>query len=385
MKWITQIIVIFSIISGYLFPSFAIDGPSSLNMLQKIEVIPSPKKSLLTVKLCFTSHPKRKQWKVISDKNSILVYLYQIGATRKLSWQNKTHIIDNILVKQIAPNANLVNIVLKGPAKNFLKSVCYDYLDDKKLALILHFPNQNQSTANHSRSKTLSSTNNVKELNSNSGLEPSLDAVRKEILAEKEENSIEEILNRSTSQPQKVSSQISQKQTPELLHQGIGSKIGSKKNTLTPDQSLPSHSNLPTSPLGALFKSFSVLLVVIGSILLSLWGWKKLLVLKQKKLGINKNFMKILAVHHFSPKQIIALVEIAGQKLVLGITPTQITTLMKLDSINESPNRSKMNNKIGIAPSEFALNLQQETAKVEQTMSKAVEVLQKKMEQLKKI
>ncbi|GEM_PF-5808945 len=328
-----------------------------LNTLENVELI--PKKNQITLKLCFKIHPPRTQWKVTWKENVLLIYLKNVVVEEtKFKFLSSLPAIKHVFVKQPSADLNIINIVLDRPVKQILKSVCYDYLDNRKIALILDV-----SKKSASQTQTFQSQTNLKK---NEGVKLSLDTVRKEILAENEETAIDEVLHHLTSSP-------SQSTQPRPSAEENIEKTDKSK------QSMPSSKvNLPKSLLGALFKSFSVLLVVLGTILISFWGWKKFLMFKQKKLGFHKDFIQILAVHHFSPKQMIVLVEIAGQKLVLGITPEQITTLAKLDETKEK-------NTNNVFSTEFAVNLQKETAKAEEVMSKAVEVLKEKMEQLKKV
>ncbi|MCD6319834.1 MAG: flagellar biosynthetic protein FliO [Candidatus Desulfofervidaceae bacterium] len=185
----------------------------------------------------------------------------------------------------------------------------------------------------------------------------SIDSIRKEILSTETENLIGETLNKYTSP---LPSERNQKEFTLSVGGGFNKK----------------EEDLPKSPSSVLFKSFSALFVVLGILLTSFWGWKKIMLLKQRGLKGADNTVKILGMHHFSPRQMIAIVEIGGQRLVLGVTPEHITTLTKLDT----------DTAIGAnQPAEFALNFQKEATKVEDTMSKAVNVLKKKIGQLRKI
>jgi len=181
----------------------------------------------------------------------------------------------------------------------------------------------------------------------------SIDKVRKEILSTETDNIIGETLNKYTSHLQSENDQ----KGPAFGRSGFNKEFKDK-------------------PTSALFKSFSALLVVLGILLTSLWGWKKLILLKQRGLRSSDNGVKILGIHHFSPRQMIAIVEIGGQRLVLGITPEHITTLTKLDV--DTPKGENQ-------PTEFAFNLQKEALKMEDTMSKAVDILKEKIGQLRKI
>ena len=136
-----------------------------------------------------------------------------------------------------------------------------------------------------------------------------------------------------------------------------------------PDKKMQISENFPQSSLPSLLKSLSALFFILGIILLSFWGFKK--IIKRGMKNISGQMIKVIALHHLSPRQMIAVVDIIGERLVLGITPNQITTLAKL-------NTSKVD-------TEFAVNFRQEALKTENAMSQMLAILKEKMGELKRI
>jgi len=125
---------------------------------------------------------------------------------------------------------------------------------------------------------------------------------------------------------------------------------------------------LPSSPFPPLIKGVSALFVVLGTILLCSWGLKKM-----AKKGIDgKGVINVLAIRHLSSRQMIAIVEIANERLVLGITPTHITTLatLKDDAVRNE---------------DFVKNFNQQTLKARDNMSHVLNILKEKMGELKQI
>jgi len=95
-------------------------------------------------------------------------------------------------------------------------------------------------------------------------------------------------------------------------------------------------------------KGISSLSIVLGAIFLTLFVWKRLLAFQGRKK--DTGLIRILATHYFSPQQSIALVEINGEQMVLGITPDRISVLTNSKKSND-----------------FKDTLNQETDKIEET------------------
>jgi flagellar protein FliO/FliZ len=78
-------------------------------------------------------------------------------------------------------------------------------------------------------------------------------------------------------------------------------------------------------------KTVAMLCVVLGFLLLVLYLMKKFLLFRRGPQG--DAFIKILSSLHLSPKERIEVIEISGEKIVVGVTPGNISFLTKLDSL----------------------------------------------------
>jgi flagellar protein FliO/FliZ len=80
---------------------------------------------------------------------------------------------------------------------------------------------------------------------------------------------------------------------------------------------------------GTGLKTFAMLCIVVAILILVLFLMKRLLYLKDG--SVHGQFIKILSSHHVAPKQRIALIDVMGEKIVIGITPENITYLTKIE------------------------------------------------------
>lgn len=82
--------------------------------------------------------------------------------------------------------------------------------------------------------------------------------------------------------------------------------------------------------VGYLFvKSLGAFLFVFGVILVVFYLWKKYFFVRGSATGGEKA-IKVLAIHHFSPKQALVLVDVGGHLLLLGLTSSSISMLCHL-------------------------------------------------------
>ena len=79
-------------------------------------------------------------------------------------------------------------------------------------------------------------------------------------------------------------------------------------------------------------KTISVLFLVLGLLILVLYIMKRFLFLRRRPKG--DMFIKVLSSLHLSPKERIEVIEISGEKIVLGITPSNISFLTKLSDLH---------------------------------------------------
>ncbi len=80
---------------------------------------------------------------------------------------------------------------------------------------------------------------------------------------------------------------------------------------------------------GTGLKTFGMLCIVVAILILVLFLVKRFLYLKDG--SGHGQFIKILSSHHLTPKERIALVDVVGEKIVIGITPENITFLTKIE------------------------------------------------------
>ncbi len=80
-------------------------------------------------------------------------------------------------------------------------------------------------------------------------------------------------------------------------------------------------------------KTVAMLFIVLGLMVLVLYAIKKFLPLRRGIKG--DSFIQVLSSLHLSAKERIEVIEISGEKIVLGITPNNISFLTKLNDSNE--------------------------------------------------
>ena len=76
-------------------------------------------------------------------------------------------------------------------------------------------------------------------------------------------------------------------------------------------------------------KTVAMLAIVLGLLILLLYFMKRFLFVNRGAKG--DLLIKIRSSLHLSPKERIEVIEISGEKIVLGVTPGTITFLTKLD------------------------------------------------------
>lgn len=93
--------------------------------------------------------------------------------------------------------------------------------------------------------------------------------------------------------------------------------------------------------INAGLKTAAMLCVVLGLLVLVLYLIKKFVYPKNKVKG--DQLIKVLSTLHLSPKERLEVLEIAGERIVLGITPGSIRFLTKLGNINKIDRTSNDN------------------------------------------
>jgi len=80
-------------------------------------------------------------------------------------------------------------------------------------------------------------------------------------------------------------------------------------------------------------KTMAMLFIVLGFLILVLYLVKKFILPKGKAKG--DMLIKVLSTLHLSSKERIEVIEISGEKIVLGVTPGSISFLTKLSDIKQ--------------------------------------------------
>jgi len=80
-------------------------------------------------------------------------------------------------------------------------------------------------------------------------------------------------------------------------------------------------------------KTMAMLFIVLGFLILVLFLVKKFILPKGKAKG--DMLIKVLSTLHLSSKQRVEVIEISGEKIVLGVAPGSISFLTKLSDIKK--------------------------------------------------
>ena len=80
-------------------------------------------------------------------------------------------------------------------------------------------------------------------------------------------------------------------------------------------------------------KTAAMLFIVLGVLVFVLYIMKKFM--SPKKMGKGELIVKVVSSLHLSPKERIEVVEISGERIVVGITPGSINFLTKLGHYKE--------------------------------------------------
>ena len=91
--------------------------------------------------------------------------------------------------------------------------------------------------------------------------------------------------------------------------------------------------------VGTGLKTVAMLFIVLGFMICVLYFIKKYLSPKGRSKG--ELFIKVLSSLYLSPKERVEVIEISGERIVLGVTPGSINFLTKLNDLNDA---AKMTN-----------------------------------------
>ncbi len=80
----------------------------------------------------------------------------------------------------------------------------------------------------------------------------------------------------------------------------------------------------------AFIKTFSMLFLVLAVVILFFYFIRKFFTAKGVKGG--KDFIKILSMHHLSPKEKLVLINVLGDTILIGVTPVNISKISSIDT-----------------------------------------------------
>lgn len=85
--------------------------------------------------------------------------------------------------------------------------------------------------------------------------------------------------------------------------------------------------------INTVLKTIAMLFIVLGLLVLILYLIKRMMLPKGKVKG--DLFIKVVSSLYLSPKDRVEVIEISGERIVLGVTPGNINFLTKLDRYKE--------------------------------------------------
>ena len=86
--------------------------------------------------------------------------------------------------------------------------------------------------------------------------------------------------------------------------------------------------------IGSLLQMMAALAVVIGLILLAYYAANRWLPTLAPTRGINR-YIRVLETRYLAPKQALVLVEVGGEYLLLGSSPTGVQLIKQIDMLEE--------------------------------------------------
>ena len=80
----------------------------------------------------------------------------------------------------------------------------------------------------------------------------------------------------------------------------------------------------------AFARTSAMLALVLAVLVFGFYLIKKFSGVRGAKAG--KNFIRVLCVHHLSPKEKLVLVDVLGDKILIGVTPASISKISSIDT-----------------------------------------------------
>jgi flagellar biosynthetic protein FliO len=89
-------------------------------------------------------------------------------------------------------------------------------------------------------------------------------------------------------------------------------------------------SSSKTGLWGRMFGSLAIIILMIGGAVYGLKKWPG-----SQKLGVRNRMIEVIAQHHLGPKKSIAVVRVAGEAVLIGVTDNNISILKSLALLDE--------------------------------------------------
>ncbi|MCP4673336.1 MAG: flagellar biosynthetic protein FliO [Desulfobacula sp.] len=80
----------------------------------------------------------------------------------------------------------------------------------------------------------------------------------------------------------------------------------------------------------AFIKTFSMLFLVLAIVVLLFYFIRKFSTAKGVKGG--EDFIKVLSMHHLSPKEKLVLLDVLGETILIGVTPNNISKISSIET-----------------------------------------------------
>jgi len=362
------------------------------------------KNNVKTIELRFAMPINRRDWRIKFHGKYLNIELHNIvNSLNEKSLNINSQEIDNISISQ-ADNATVVSILFKKNVNQLISNGNIGFLTKHKgtLGILLKgFTSHQEQKETHKeiidnivdnkvtleRDK-VGKNDKQKAKKTNNPSKPKTEAKSSNEGLKLPSINYEDILSNPYRKDKNITKHKLDRQSnrniiPNILEQSVNQKnndshrLGQegKDNDLSGFNDLPlvTHKvyNRTSDNKMDIFKVITSLCIVVGLILLTLFFWKRLLIFRFKGLNNNGGAMKIMFVHHFSPRQSVALVQIYGERFLLGLTPENITLLAKL-GVNESEDVAGM-------------HLKQKDTDINIKQKRPVELLREKIAQLQKV
>ncbi len=325
MKNLLSLVILFF----FLFINSAY--PSMPNTLLDIGML--EKKDGKAIVFIFSKPAEGKSWKIKFNKNNLNIVLYNFSTTlKKENIKLNLPPVQDINIQRKG-NDIVLSLILKDEIKPLISSKLLTFLTKDPHMLGIMFTNKYLERFKQ-QEKTISQVDKkIKEKKPVKKENPSdidIPFIKYEDIfaIPSKEKKVKEAKQKNETGPKgKAKKEIL---SPKSIRKEINIKeakeyIKSKPVLRLIKEDKKKKEEFPVTRLVA------SLFAVLGILLISLFAWKKMLFLKNRS---NQHLIKILGVHHFGTRQSIAIVQIADECFLIGVTPENIQLLTKLNIRN---------------------------------------------------